>query len=121
MDIAKGNNNLKLINHIPMEIQGKESTNSDIDITEKYVFRLFISKKSPDSLYVVKNIQKFCNQYLHENYELEVVDIYEKPDLVIEEQIILTPLLIKKYPLPEERISGDLNNSQAILSQFHID
>ncbi len=104
-----------------MEIQGKEAKKAEIDIPEKYIFRLFISKKSHDCLYVVKNIQKFCNQYLHENYELEVVDIYEKPDLVIEEQIILTPLLIKKYPLPEERISGDLNNSQAILSQFHID
>lgn len=105
-----------------MEIKSKENEMTEKkEVPEKYIFKLFISTKSSDSGYAVKNIQKFCNQYLSGRFELDIIDIYQMPDEVLEEQIILTPLLIKKFPLPEERISGDLSNVQNILSKFHID
>jgi circadian clock protein KaiB len=95
--------------------------NEKIEMPGKYIFKLFISSKSTDSVYAIKNIQKFCRHYLPDKYELEIIDIFQEPDKAINEKIVLTPLLIKKFPLPEERISGDLSNTQNILTKFDID
>jgi circadian clock protein KaiB len=46
---------------------------------------------------------------------LEIIDIYQQPDLAIGEQIIVIPVLIIKHPLPEKRIIGDLSNLEKIL------
>ena len=98
-----------------------QNENEKIEEPEKYIFKLFISAKSSDSVYAIKNIKKFCNHYLPNKYELEVIDIFQEPEKASEEHIVLIPLLIKKFPLPEERMSGDLSNTHNILAKFHID
>lgn len=98
-----------------------QNENKKIEVPEKYIFKLFISANSSDSVYAIKNIKKFCNHYLLNKYELEIIDIFQEPEKATEEHIVLTPLLIKKFPLPEERMSGDFTNTQNILTKFHID
>ncbi len=98
-----------------------QNENEKIEVPEKYIFKLFISAKSSDSVYAIKNIKNLCKQYLPDSYELEIIDIFQEPEKALEEHIVLTPLLIKKFPLPEERMSGDLSNSQNILTKFNID
>ena len=57
---------------------------------------------------------------LKDRYSLEIVDVYEHPDRIIEEQIITTPILIKKYPLPEIKITGDLNETARVIEELLI-
>jgi circadian clock protein KaiB len=68
----------------------------------------------------VENSKTFCEKYLKDRYELEIIDIYQQPSLALKEEIIAIPLLIKKFPLPEKRLTGDLSNIENILQGLQL-
>jgi circadian clock protein KaiB len=90
------------------------------DRDEKYVLRLFVTGLLPNSTRAIKNINAICDQYLKGRCELEIIDIYQQPDLAIAEEIIAVPVLIKKFPLPEERMIGDLSNLEVVLKGLDL-
>jgi circadian clock protein KaiB len=63
----------------------------------------------------IENLKKVCERYLKGRYELEVIDIYQQPDLATENQIIAAPTLIKKLPLPLRRLVGDFSNQDRVV------
>ena len=82
---------------------------------EKYVLRLYVAGLTPRSQMAIKNIKRICEEHLSGRYDLEVIDVYQKPVLAKGEQIIAAPTLIKKLPLPLRRFIGDLSDSERIL------
>ena len=80
-----------------------------------YVLRLYISGMSPRSTQAIARIKKICEQRLHNHYELEVIDIYQHPEMAKEAQIIAAPTLIRKKPLPIRRLIGNLDNEARVL------
>jgi len=93
----------------------KVNTQALNDNRGKYILCLFVSGKSPNSAFAVVNIKAICEKYLKNRYELEIIDIYQHPDLAITEEIVALPLLIKKFPIPKKRIVGDLSNTEEVL------
>ena len=87
---------------------------------ERYIFRLFVTGILPNSARAVVNMKAICEQYLKDRYELEIIDIYQQPALALTEQIIAVPVLIKKFRLPEERLIGDLSNTEKVLKELHL-
>ena len=81
----------------------------------KYVFRLYVTGMTPKSTQAIANVRKLCEQHLAGRYELKVIDIYQQPKLAKEEQIIATPTLIKKLPLPLRRLIGDMSDTERFL------
>jgi circadian clock protein KaiB len=82
---------------------------------ENYLLRLYVTGSTPNSVRAIDNIKKICEEHLKGHYELEVVDLYQKPNLAQGEQIIAAPTLIKKLPLPLRRIIGDMSNTERVL------
>jgi circadian clock protein KaiB len=82
---------------------------------QKYLLRLYIAGSTPQSNRAVANIKVICEEHLKGLYELEVVDLYEKPHLAIGEQILAAPTLIKQLPLPLRRIIGDMSDVDRVL------
>ena len=85
----------------------------------KYILRLYVTGSSARSLRAVYNLKKICEEYLPD-YDLEVIDIYEHPDVAREEQIIAAPTLVKRLPRPLRKFVGDLSNTQKILVGLDI-
>ena len=81
----------------------------------KYVLRLYVTGMSPKSTNAIANVRKLCEKYLEGTYELKVIDIYQQPKLAKGEQIIATPTLIKKLPLPLRRLIGDMSDTERFL------
>jgi circadian clock protein KaiB len=79
------------------------------------VLRLYIIGTTPQSMRAVTNIRRICEEHLQGRYELEVIDLSQRPALAEGEQIIATPTLIKKLPLPLRRFIGDLSQTERIL------
>ena len=77
---------------------------------EHYILRLYITGMTPQSVRAIANVKKICEEHLQGRYELEVVDLYQQPQLAKGEQIIAAPTLIKKLPHP----LGQVLNSQQI-------
>lgn len=86
----------------------------------KYILRLYVSGSSGRSLRAVQNLKKLCEEHLSDDYDLEVIDIYENPTAAREEQIIAAPTLVKKLPRPLRKFVGDLSNTQKILIGLDI-
>ena len=80
-----------------------------------YVLRLFITGATPNSVRAVANIRNLCDTYLKGRYSLEIIDVYQDSEIAEKEQLIALPLLIKKLPLPERRMIGDLSDSDRVL------
>ena len=82
---------------------------------ERYILRLYVTGMTSRSARAVNNLRVICDEHLEGRYDLEVIDIYQQPVLTKGEQIIATPTLIKKIPLPMRRIVGDMSNRERVL------
>jgi circadian clock protein KaiB len=80
-----------------------------------YVLRLFITGATPNSVRAVANLRNVCELYLKGRYSLEIIDVYQQTEVAEQEQLVALPLLIKKLPLPERRMIGDLSNTEKVL------
>jgi circadian clock protein KaiB len=80
-----------------------------------YVFRLYVTGMTHKSSQAIANVRKLCEKHLSGCYELNVIDIYQQPELAREAQIIATPTLIRKQPLPLRRLIGDMSDTERFL------
>ena len=82
----------------------------------KFVLRLYVAGQSPKSVAAIANTNKICEENLHGFYVLDVIDLYQQPQLAQEEQIIALPALIRKHPPPTRRIIGDMSNTECVVN-----
>jgi circadian clock protein KaiB len=92
----------------------------DAVVGEKYILQLFVTGILPNSTRAIVNIKTICEKYLKGRYELEIIDIYQQPALALAKDILAIPLLIKKSPLPEKRLIGDLSNTEIVLEGLKL-
>ncbi len=82
---------------------------------QSYVLRLYVAGMTPRSVKAIENIKKISEEKLKGRYELQVIDIYQRPDAARTEQIIAAPTLIKKLPLPLRKIIGDMSDKDRVI------
>jgi circadian clock protein KaiB len=82
---------------------------------EYYVLKLYVAGTSPQAAQAIIRIKEVCEEYLAGRYELEVIDIYQQPELARREQIIAAPTLIKSLPLPLRKLIGSMSDLQRVL------
>jgi circadian clock protein KaiB len=85
-----------------------------------YRLRLFVTGTTPRSARAIRNIRAICEDNLKGRYDLEVIDIYQHPELIKPEQIVVTPTLVKELPLPLRKMIGDLSNKEQVLIGLDI-
>lgn len=81
----------------------------------KYLLRLYITGMTPRSERAIANLKRICEEDLKKQYEMEVVDVLEHPQLAENERILATPTLIKELPPPIRRVIGDLTDAEKVL------
>jgi circadian clock protein KaiB len=89
-------------------------------VSSRYILKLYIAGQSPKSVNAIANIKKICEENMKGRYELDVIDLYQQPQLAQGEQIIAIPTLIRKLPPPLRRIIGDLSNTERVLVGLDI-
>jgi circadian clock protein KaiB len=85
-----------------------------------YRLKLFLTGTTPRSARAIRNLRAICEEYLPGRYDLEVVDIYQHPENVRTEQIIVTPTLVRQGPLPVRKLIGDLSDTARVLAGLDI-
>ncbi|MGO8744940.1 MAG: circadian clock KaiB family protein [Thermoguttaceae bacterium] len=80
-----------------------------------FVLRLYVSGMTARSRQAIENIRKLCEEHLAGRYELQVIDIYQQPELAKEGQVIAAPTLVKTLPLPLRRVIGDMGDAGRIM------
>jgi circadian clock protein KaiB len=83
--------------------------------TEHFVLRLFVTGMTPRSTRAISAVRAICEERLPGRYDLEIIDVYQQPALIQNEQILATPTLIKKGPAPQRRVIGDMSDRVRLL------
>jgi circadian clock protein KaiB len=81
----------------------------------KYIFRLYVAGNSVRSRQAITNVREICERYLPGNYELDVVDVYQQPEVTKAADVIALPTLIKELPFPPKKFVGDMSNTERIV------
>jgi circadian clock protein KaiB len=91
-----------------------------IDEAQRYVLRLYVAGTTARSMVAINNLRNICDKYLHNDCDLEVIDIYQHPEQAGKAQIIAAPTLIKLAPGSVCRVIGDLSNLERVLFVLDI-
>ncbi|HUF19219.1 MAG TPA: circadian clock KaiB family protein [Burkholderiales bacterium] len=86
----------------------------------RYILKLYVAGQSPKSVNAIANIKRICEENLKGRYELDVIDLYQQPQLAQGEQIIALPTLTRRLPAPLRRIIGDMSNTERVLVGLDI-
>jgi circadian clock protein KaiB len=86
----------------------------------RWNLRLYVAGQTPRSLSAFKNLKDICEEYLKDQYHIEVVDLMENPTLARGDQILAVPTLVRKLPQPIRKIIGDLSNTERVLVGLDI-
>jgi circadian clock protein KaiB len=82
----------------------------------KLVLRLFITRGASNSIRALTNVRAVLEQHFAGRYSLEVVDLLEDPLRAFADDILVTPTLIKLWPLPRARMAGNLSQTERVLA-----
>ena len=82
---------------------------------ETFLLRLYVAGQTPKCIRAFENLKRLCEEHLANRYEIEIVDLLERPQLGRGDQILAIPTLVRRLPEPIKKIIGDLSNTERVL------
>ena len=82
---------------------------------EKWKMILYVAGQTPNCVKAFSNLKKICEEHLKGQYEIQVIDLMENPQLARGDQITAIPTLIRKLPPPIRKIVGNLSKTEQVL------
>ena len=98
----------------------KEKKDSLVIVDDKLVLQLYVSGMSPKSMEAIENIKRLCDEHLEDTFELEIIDIYKRPEVATQQQIVFSPSLIKSLPLPRKTLVGNFSDTNKVIQALGI-
>ena len=81
----------------------------------EWELRLYVAGNTPNSITAFSNLQQICEEHMGGRYRIEIIDLFENPQLAQGDQIIAVPTLVRRLPTPIKKIIGDLSNTERVL------
>jgi circadian clock protein KaiB len=85
-----------------------------------YLLKLYVTGTSPRAEVAIANLRRICEQELRGQYQLEIIDVLEHPQIAEDDRILATPTLIKQLPPPLRRVIGDLSDKDKVLLGLEV-
>lgn len=82
--------------------------------------RLYVAGQTVRSLRAVANIHKLCAERLDSRYQLEVIDLYQQPQLARDAQIIAVPALVKPASSSPYMVVGDMADADQVVAVLEL-
>ena len=89
-------------------------------IPERLTLTLFVSGASPASSRAVRRLRDLCDRHCASGYDLEIVDIYQQPAMVVSRGVLAVPTLFKELPLPVRVLIGDFTDEPRVLAALGL-
>lgn len=81
----------------------------------KSILRLYIAGMTPENQEVILKFKQHLRERLDENFDLDVIDIFEKPELAEGHKIIATPTIVNAVPDPARKVILDFSSEEKLL------
>jgi circadian clock protein KaiB len=79
------------------------------------VLRLYIAGETPNSMLAVTNLRTALG---NRAYDLEVVDVLTAPERALDDDVFVTPTLVRVSPEPRRTIVGSLSQSTEVIARL---
>ena len=79
-----------------------------------FKFRLYVAGDGPNSTQAIANLNSLCRETLPDRHEIEIVDVLREPQRALDDQVLLTPMLVKISPTPLRKILGTLSQPEVL-------
>ncbi|WP_040483633.1 circadian clock KaiB family protein [Lyngbya aestuarii] len=91
-----------------------------LDPNSIWELKLYVAGHTTRSIRAFENLTQVCEEYLKNQYTIEVIDLLKNPHLAKQDQIIALPTLVRKLPTPIKKVIGDLSNQEKIVVWLEI-
>lgn len=95
-----------------MSATSQAPMSADVDY---WHLRLYVAGHTPRSVTALSNLKRLCEEHLAGRYDIEVIDLIERPQLARGDQILAVPTLVRQLPAPMRKIIGDLSDRERVL------
>jgi circadian clock protein KaiB len=85
-----------------------------------FILKLYVTGQTPRTQLAVANLKRICEEDMHGQYELQIIDVLEHPQQAEDDRILATPTLIKQLPPPLRRVIGDLSDKHKVLLGLEV-
>jgi len=82
--------------------------------------RLYVASDSAPSALARRQLAVLRERLGGERWEVEVVDVFDRPELAEADRILATPVLIRVFPLPRMSVIGDFGDVDAVVSALDL-
>jgi circadian clock protein KaiB len=86
-----------------------------------YQLLLLVAGSTLRSRRAIENLRRICEEQLAGKVDLQIVDIYQRPELAAKYQVVAAPTLLKLLPLPVRHIIGDLSAQDRVMEGLDLD
>lgn len=93
----------------------KAAKRSAMEKVMEWELRLYVAGNTPNSIAAFSNLQQLCEEHMGGRYRIEIIDLFENPQLAQGDQIVAVPTLVRRLPTPIKKIIGDLSNTERVL------
>ncbi len=83
---------------------------------KKYIFKLFLAGLGPEDQTKIVNLKKILKSTFEDDFNLEVVNVLENPELAESQEIVATPTMIRETPVPVQKSMINLRKSDDEIS-----
>jgi CheY-like chemotaxis protein len=81
---------------------------------------LYISAASPPSVKAQRNMEKLLSAFRSADIGFAVYDLAQEPQRAEADNVVFTPTLVKRRPMPKAWILGDLSNPVVVTDLLHM-
>lgn len=75
-----------------------------------WTLTLYVSGLTPLSTAAIAAVRRMCEEEFEGMADLEIVDVHDRPALLVADRIVAVPTLVKRLPRPFRRIVGDMSH-----------
>ncbi|MDO8544229.1 MAG: circadian clock KaiB family protein [Opitutaceae bacterium] len=86
----------------------------------RHFLRLYVAGATTRSRQALRRVYQLCEAELKDKYDLDVIDVYQQPEMARDNQIVATPTLVKEFPLPARRFIGNLANITRLFGELEL-
>jgi circadian clock protein KaiB len=76
----------------------------------RFEFCVYSANHTLRSDLALERLKKICEENVPGDYEIEVIDVANRPDIAKDHQIVATPAVFRTLPAPLRKCIGDLSH-----------
>ncbi len=90
------------------------------DRAGRVLMRMYVAADSAPSAQALKQLSVLRERFGGEDWEVEVVDVFEHPALAEADRVLATPILIRLFPTRRLSVIGDFADLHAVADALDL-